>query len=370
MSWFNIDKQGLANILERRGKSFALYELIQNAWDSGATSVAVTIDPIPGEPYAKLQVHDNGEGLESLEDVNTMFKRSRRLDNPEKRGRFGLGEKLVLAVCREAQVISKCGSIMFKKDGDIRKSQSPTADGTSFSAEIRMTRDEMDEVKERMHLLLPPVPTVFNGEALYQSKPVATFEVSLPTELVDEEGVLRTRTRQTKVEVFETENDTGFLYELGIPVVEMGSRYSVNVHQKVPLNSDRDNVTPSYMRSINVAVLNNLHEKLSAEDTSAPWVQEAMGDSRAQGEAVKSVVVKRFGENAVIGNPGDPLANATAAAKGFTVVPGGTLSGAAWSNIKKHNTLLPSSVVFPTPKPEQVAGLNQMLADKCPLCGK
>jgi hypothetical protein len=39
MDWFTVDKAGLAAILERRGKAFALAELISNAWDSGAQNV-------------------------------------------------------------------------------------------------------------------------------------------------------------------------------------------------------------------------------------------------------------------------------------------------------------------------------------------
>jgi len=30
---FEVDPQGLAKLLERRGKAFALFELIQNAWE-------------------------------------------------------------------------------------------------------------------------------------------------------------------------------------------------------------------------------------------------------------------------------------------------------------------------------------------------
>jgi hypothetical protein len=36
MQWFDVDKQGLAKLLERRGKAFAIMELIQNAWDTNA----------------------------------------------------------------------------------------------------------------------------------------------------------------------------------------------------------------------------------------------------------------------------------------------------------------------------------------------
>jgi hypothetical protein len=31
--WFSVEKEGLAKILERKGKQFALAELISNAWD-------------------------------------------------------------------------------------------------------------------------------------------------------------------------------------------------------------------------------------------------------------------------------------------------------------------------------------------------
>lgn len=43
MKWFEVDKQGLAKLLERRGKQFILYELIQNAWDENTTRVDVTL---------------------------------------------------------------------------------------------------------------------------------------------------------------------------------------------------------------------------------------------------------------------------------------------------------------------------------------
>ena len=44
-NWFEVDKLGLAQILERKGKEFALFELVQNAWDEpGVTKVSVALE--------------------------------------------------------------------------------------------------------------------------------------------------------------------------------------------------------------------------------------------------------------------------------------------------------------------------------------
>src|SRR5438046_1362539 len=109
MNWFDVDKAGLAAQLERRGKSFALFELIQNAWDSGTDKVNVRLAPIEGSPYATLEVEDFGEGFADLGESYRMFAKSRRAGDAEKRGRFNLGEKLVLSLCRQAVITSTCG---------------------------------------------------------------------------------------------------------------------------------------------------------------------------------------------------------------------------------------------------------------------
>lgn len=41
--WIDVDLDGLRKILERRGKEFAIYELVQNAWDENARSVDIKL---------------------------------------------------------------------------------------------------------------------------------------------------------------------------------------------------------------------------------------------------------------------------------------------------------------------------------------
>src|SRR5437762_1152135 len=105
--WFEVDRHGLAAQLQRRGKSFAVFELIQNAWDSGSHRVVVGLNAVASEPYAVLTVEDfSAGGFINLDDAFTMFARSTRAHDPSKRGRFNLGEKLVLAICRQAAIRS------------------------------------------------------------------------------------------------------------------------------------------------------------------------------------------------------------------------------------------------------------------------
>lgn len=367
MSWFNVDKAGLAAILERRGKFFAIAELISNAWDSDTHAVSVSIKPVAGKPFAELCVEDWGEGFADLADAHTLFSSSRRGGDAEKRGRFSLGEKLVLSLCRWARIQTACGTICFKEDGTVSKNNTKSECGTVFSAEIRMTREEYDEVVDTARRLIPPVATKFNGVDLDRPDSLCRFQIKLPTEIADADGQLRRTSRIAMVEVYESIDGTGELLELGIPVVGTDNGYRVNVLQKIPLNMDRDNVTPAFLKAINSAVLNHMHDQLTEEEAAKPWVQEAAGDARATPEAVKTVIVKRFGDHAVVATPNDPAANANAAAAGFTVIPGGSLAGDLWGNVRKHQLLLPSSKVFPTPTPEAVAAAR---GQKCPLCGK
>src|ERR1051326_2762588 len=100
--WFEVDRQGLAQILERKGKEFALFELIQNGWDeSGVTKVSVSLQ-YQGRNKARLAVEDDApDGFKDLSHAFTLFADSAKKANPEQRGRFNFGEKLVLAISDE-----------------------------------------------------------------------------------------------------------------------------------------------------------------------------------------------------------------------------------------------------------------------------
>ncbi len=356
-NWFQVDKAGLAKLMAGRSKAFVLYELLQNAWDQNVTRVDAKVEPVPGTRNALITVTDDDpDGFADLRHAYTLFAESGKKTDAAKRGRFNLGEKLVLALAKCAYIQTTTGSVEFMADGKRIHGGKRDArpQGSMFRATIPMTKAEIEETIEAAQRVIVPkdIKTTLNGHPLPSRQPVVAFEESLPTILADEEGVLRKITRKTLVTAYEPlAGETPMLYEMGIPVVETGDRYHVDVQQKVPLNMDRDNVTPAYLRQIRVAVLNNAFDLIDENDATQTWVKEACSDERVNERAVKCVMEHRFGADAVRYDPSDVEANKRSAAEGRQIVYGGNLSAGEWDNANRAGVLPKAGAITPSPKP-------------------
>lgn len=354
-NWFDVDRKGLGKLIERRGKIALLFELVANALDAdGTTRVEIVLEPEEGVPHATVVVRDDApEGFADLSHAWTLFAESNRKAYPQKRGRFNLGEKRVLALCTEASIVSVRDAVMFDARGRTG-SRARRARGTEFQGIARITRAELAEIKQGLHRIIPPpgVTILINGAALPPRLPIKSFEATLATEIADEEGILRRTTRKTTVHVYEPlPGMPTMLHELGMPVVETGDRWDISVEQKTPLNLDRDNVTPAYLRDVRTLVVNAMHDHLSEEDANAPLMNEALADAQATPEAVKRVLDLKYGERRAIWDPSDPEANMNLAADGYTLIKGGQLTKDQWANAKKHDPKLrPSGQIKPTKK--------------------
>ena len=370
-NWFEVDRAGLAQLIEERGKGSLLTELISNAWDApGVTTVRVELWAVENAPFVDVSIEDDSPaGFIDLEHAWTLFAPSDKKTRPEVRGRFNLGEKLVLALCTEARIESTTGTVTFNESGRRRYDHKRPC-GTKFYGHMRMKREELRQIARDLRLLNGPkgVATsvlVHHGgdrehcnerQDLFEitrRNPIKTLRVTLPTPLADEQGVLRLRGRETTVEVFaDLEVDgarPGVLHEMGVPVVEIGGPWHVNVMQKVPLNQDRDNVPPTYLRQLRTAVLDVMADELTPETACAKWVTEGM--AAASPDTLSSVLDLRFGEKRVAYDPSDPEANKRATAAGYAVVPGGALPGDVWANVRETGTIKPAGQVMPTKHP-------------------
>ncbi len=353
--WFSVDRAGLGKQAEQHSKGRLIGELVQNALDEpGVTQIAVALAPLPGRPLADLTVEDDSpEGFKDLSDAYTLYAPSYKRGNPEQRGQFNLGEKMVLAVCEQATISTTKGTVVFDAEGRTENPRHKRDRGSVFRGRIKLTRDEYPEVCDYLRSLLLPenVVVTFNGDRLLPRPPVRSFEASLETLVADEQGVMRPRVRRTTVSIYEPlTGETPSLYEMGLPIVETGDKWHVSVGQKVPLNRDRDNVKPAYLQAVRVAVLNAAHDLLATEDeATAGWVKLAGADPRCSDDAIKHLIRLRFGDKVAAPDPSDTEAMKRFVAQGGVIVAG--LSKGEWANVKRAGAVPPAGKICPTAKP-------------------
>jgi hypothetical protein len=156
MNWFEVDQKGLRKLLARRGKQYILCELLQNAWDEHSQTVHATLQKTPtGRNYEIVVQGDNPLGFKNLSHAFTLFAESTKNADPEKRGRFNLGEKLVLAVCQKAQICSTNGTVSFNPNGK-KHHRTKTKKGSRFTAILPMTDQEAQACHRATEQLIPP----------------------------------------------------------------------------------------------------------------------------------------------------------------------------------------------------------------------
>jgi hypothetical protein len=354
MSWFEIDKGGLAQLLDGKDKAFVIRELVQNAWDEpGVTEVTVELIRMTNSRFVGITVTDDApEGFYNIKHAYTLFADTRKRGDPEKRGRFNLGEKQILAICRMAVIKTTTGTVFFAEDGTrTHNKRDKTEKGSIFQATIRMTTAEEEECLRVASTFLPPahIKTVINKTEIPARVPIECTEAVLKTEHTNGDGVMRPTQRKTVIEVHEVrDGEKPMLYEMGLPVVELeaGDPWHICVCQRVPLNTDRDNVSPAFLRDVRAEVLNLMANRLTEDQAADAWVSEAAEDDRIESEAVKTVVEKRFGKNAVVADPNDPESKERAIMAGYTIVPSRAMSRDMWSHVREAGAVPSSSSMF------------------------
>lgn len=353
---FEVDKEGLRKLLADRGPAFAVFELLQNAWDEDVTHVDVQLARA-SDGLAVLVVEDDSpEGFKDLAHAYTLFAESEKKDKATKRGRFNLGEKLVVAVCDEATIATTKGTVRFTPDGRTHLPKKRRR-GSRFEGTLRMSAADFKAACAAVHRLIPPagIVTTFNGKELAVREPVRQFTAKLATVLAGSEGELRRTYRKCPVSLYEVaEGEEAWLYEMGIPVVATGDKWHTDIGQKVELNMNRDNVPPAYLRALRARVLEATTDLLSEDDGDAEWVTAAMFDKDISPEAVRAALDARFGEMRVSYDPSDPEANKIAAAEGYVVVHAGALPKQVWAAARSAGAITPAGQVTPSHKPDAV----------------
>jgi hypothetical protein len=369
VDWFSVDKVGLSKLVKRQGMAFVIRELWSNACDQKVAHIDMTLTEEGRGKYKLRVVDDDPEGFKNLSHAWTLFAESDKKAEATLRGRFNLGEKLVLAVCEWAEIVTTKGGVTFNDTGRHNK-RTRRERGSSFEGVLRMTRDDVDAIEAQVKRFIVPdgVDAVWNGVPMSHRQPLTTFKVTLPTEIGGADGVLHRSERATMVRVFKPVADMrAALCELGVPVVEIDDKWDIDISQKIPLTLDRENVPPAYLAQVRAHVLNAMQDEITADDCSEQWVREATSRPECSVDAMGRVLDLRFGTKRVAFDPTDLEANKRAVSEGFTVVSGRSLNAQEWDTARNGALLLPAGRVTPTPKPFSADGKPLKYADESKL---
>jgi hypothetical protein len=352
MGRVEIDRAGFRKQFDGKDKSWILHELLQNACDEdGVTTVGVIIEPVPHKREILIEVTDDSpHGFRRLADAYTLWTESLKVNDASKAGRFNErfneGDKKVILYAEWAKIETTKGTIEFR--GDERIESGPIrAVGSRISVAVKGLTAEREEMIAGAMSVIPPdgIVITVNGTPLDARKPDAVFEWTLPTVQGPE---LRPTQRKTEVRIYRPRSgEVSRLYECGIPVVETGDAYHVNVMQRVPLNRERDNVTPAYLRLIRAMVLNSMHGSLPEEEFTKPWVAQAVTHEKTVPEAVNSYLDAKYTPNRVSFDPTSPESNSQAMASGTMVVFGRNEPKEVWEKARSAGLIQSSSQMFP-----------------------
>ena len=156
---------------------------------------------------------------------------------------------------------------------------------------------------------------------------------------------MRATRRRTDIHILPKSEDGGWTYEIGIPIQEIESSYSVDVMQKVPMPPNRDTVSEAYLKKIYTEVLNVMHDEMPPEYFSENWVRTGVENRAVNADPVKSVIRNRHGGQVVTWSS-NLDANMKAADAGYQVLHPRSLGKAELQNMRNLGELKSANEIF------------------------
>ena len=289
---FEVDTLGMRQLhLDRRPEQL-VKELVQNVFDEEATRCKVTIRV--DETGVEVVVEDDGPGFRDIRDAYTLMGDTPKRMDPERRGRFNMGEKEILSIALWAVIETPGSTVEFPETGGRTVRKNRRRQGTRVTAMMPWSEDQAEMLAQRMGIIRPPDGMNYsvNGHRVERKPELAVGTAVLDTVIQAAPGSpMRPTRRRTNLHVLPAENDgRGWIYEMGIPIQEIELDYGVDVMQKVPMPPNRDTVSESYLKKVYTEVLNTMHDVMTAETFSEKWVRTGVENPAVEAEAVRQVI--------------------------------------------------------------------------------
>ena len=365
---FAVSHLGMREIHGDRPPWQLVKELIQNVFDEApaAGECHVTLQASPQEPeLTLLEVTDDGPGFADIADAWTLLKPTPKRMDPNKRGRFNLGEKEVLSVALEARVETAGHTVDFPRLGSRLHAPNTRERGTCLTALMPWNAAQRMELQARLRRFRPTDCRLFiNGREVPPRTPVKTWPANLPTVLQAGPGEpLRRTTRNTTLHFLEPEEfESGWLYEMGIPIQPIACQWDIDVQQKVPMPPNRDTVGEAYLQDIYAETLNAFQQDLAPEQFGAAWIDTAIEDARVQPTAVRQLVKGRYGDRPVFTGP-DRDANLHAAEAGHSLIHPNSLSATERERFKQDAQVPTARQLYGRPQGFDLMNPKILLSD-------
>ena len=220
--------------------------------------------------------------------------------------------------------------------------------GTIVTALLPWTAEQAEGLAKMLRRFRPTdCGLVVNGREVPRREPVGSRQAMLATVLQGEPGgPLRPTRRVTNIDVLERAAETGWLYELGIPIQAIDAKYDVDVGQKVPMPPNRDTVGKAYLQDTYAELLNAAYMEMEGEDYAAQWVRTALEDERVEPAAVKRTVTARYGEKVAMWSSHTD-SNMRAAEAGYEVLHPRSMSPAERDNLRERGQVKGTLEIFP-----------------------
>ena len=349
---FSVSAEGMKELHKGRTPESLVKELIQNAWDEETTICRVIVGHRSRNRVLVL-VEDDAAGFANIDDAYTLMGETSKRADPEKRGRFNLGEKEVLSVAVYAMVQTVGWTVDFPPEGGREVSRNDRKRGTVVEAMMPWTKADAERLVERLMLFRPPEGCRYtvNDIEVKRREALNVHTATLPTLIQGAPGEpMRPTRRKTELHITGVADPEGkgWIYEMGIPIQPIEAPYDVDVMQKVPMPPNRDTVSETYLQDIYAEVLNSMHQEMTGDEFAETWVRTAVEDNRVSGNAAKSTLTRRYGENVVMWSS-DTAANIEAIDSGFQVLHPKTMSRAEREHLRERGGLQSSKDRFGIP---------------------
>ena len=349
---FEVNTAGMRQLHADRQPEQLIKELVQNAFDEQTTRCTIRVDA--RDDGTLVTVEDDGGGFNDITDAFTLMADTPKRMDPEKRGRFNLGDKEVISVSIWAQLQTVGWTVTFPPEGGRELRPNRRTQGTKVTALMPWDQQQADRLAHRLTLIRPPehIRYQVNGETVSHRPPIAVHRAVLPSVLQAQPGEpIRPTRRMTQIDILKPTGEKGWIHEMGIPIQEMMDfPFDVDIMQKVPMPPNRDTVAESYLKTLYAEVLNAVHDQMPPENYADTWVRTAIESPRITPQAVRATINNRYGDKVVTWSS-ETESNVKALDDGYLVINTRSMSQPERTNLRELGGLRSSSELFPKDPP-------------------